>query len=137
MSKIRQQRTAEEIRLILSDLLLREMSDPRLQDLTVTRVEIDRELQYADVYLNALGDDSREDEVMQALDKAGGFMRREIGQRIRLRTVPELRFHWDPMLAYAEEVDRILGEISIPPAEDATDTAGQASAGDAEEADLS
>ncbi len=119
MSKIRRQRTAEEIRLILSDLLLREISDPRLQDITVTRVDIDRELQYADVYLNALGDDSRQDEVMQALDKAGGYMRRELGQRMDMRKVPELRFRWDPTLAYAEEVDRILGELEIPPAQDA------------------
>ena len=117
MSKIRRQRTAEEIRLILSDLLLREVSDPRLQDLTVTRVDIDRELQYADVYLNALGDDSREAEVMVALDKAAGFMRRQVGQRMRLRTVPELRFHWDPTLAYAEEVDEILRSLDIPAAE--------------------
>lgn len=137
MSKIRQQRTAEEIRLILSDLLLREMSDPRLQDLTVTRADIDRELQVADIYLNALGDDSRQDEVMRALDKAGGYMRRELGQRMRLRTVPELRFHWDPTLAYAEEVDRILGELDIPaPAE--IDTADmQAKSSAPEEADLS
>ena len=48
---------------------------------------------------------------MQALDKAGGFLRYELAQRMDLRVVPELRFHWDPTLAYAEEVDRILGEI--------------------------
>ena len=64
MSKIRRERTAEQIRMILSDLLNREVSDPRLQDLTVTRVALDRELQYADVYLNALGDDSREADVI-------------------------------------------------------------------------
>ena len=71
MSKIRQERTAEQIRMILSDLLNREVSDPRLQDLTVTRTWIDRELQVADIYLNALGDESREAEVMAALSKAG------------------------------------------------------------------
>ena len=67
MSKIRQQRTAEQIRIILSELMLRQMRDPRLQDLTITDVTIDRELQYADVYVNALGDDARETEVMAAL----------------------------------------------------------------------
>ena len=119
MSKIRQERTAEQIRLILSDLLAREVSDPRLQDLTVTRVQVDRELQYADIYLNALGDESREADVMRALDKAGGFLRYELAQRVDMRTVPELRFHWDPTLAYAEEVDEILSNLAIPPDDEA------------------
>ena len=64
MSKIRQQRTAEQIKIIISELLLREMNDPRLLGVTVTDVTIDRELQYADVYVHSLGDDSREDEIM-------------------------------------------------------------------------
>lgn len=119
MSKIRQERTAEQIHMILSDLLNREVSDPRLQDLTVTRVAVDRELQYADVYLNALGDESRQLEVMKALDKAGGFLRYELAQRMSVRSVPELRFHWDPTLAYADEVDQILKELDIPGSEEA------------------
>lgn len=118
MSKIRQERTAEEIRLIISDLLYRDVSDPRLTDLTVTRVLIDRELQHANVYINALGDDSRKEEVMNALDKAGGFFRYQLAQRMSLRTVPELHFHWDPALAYAQEVDEILSNLEIPPNEE-------------------
>lgn len=118
MSRIRQERTAEQIRVILSDLLNREVSDPRLQDLTVTRTLIDRELQVADVYLNALGDETREVEVMTALDKAGGFLRHELAQRMDLRTVPELRFHWDPTLAHIEEVNQILSELDIPDEEE-------------------
>ncbi len=115
MSKIRQERTAEEIRIILSDLLRRDAGDPRLMDLTVTRVLIDRELQHANVYVNALGDESRQKVVMKALDNAGGFFRYELAQRMSLRTVPELHFHWDPTLAYAEEVDQILAGLDIPP----------------------
>lgn len=125
MSKIRQERTAEQIRVLLTELLLREVSDPRLQDLTVTRVTIDRELQHANIYVNALGDESREAEVVQALQKAGGFLRYEVGQRMRLRTVPEFHFHWDPTLAYAEEVDRLLDELDIPPASDAPEDSAQ------------
>lgn len=115
MSKIRQERTAEEIRMILSELLRRDVSDPRLQDLTVTRVLIDRELQHANVYVNALGDESRQQEVMIALNRAVGFFRYELAQRMSLRTVPELHFHWDPTLAYAEEVNQILDSLDIPP----------------------
>jgi ribosome-binding factor A len=114
MSKIRQQRTAEEIRMILSELLRRDVSDPRLVDLTVTRVLIDRELQHANIYVNALGDETRKKEVMKALDRAGGFFRYELAQRMSLRTVPELHFHWDPTLVYIEEVDQILATLDIP-----------------------
>jgi ribosome-binding factor A len=118
MSKIRQERTAEDIRLIISDLLYRDVSDPRLVDLTVTRVLIDRELQHANIYVNALGDESRKTDVMKALDKAAGFFRYELAQRMSLRTVPELHFHWDPTLAFAQEVDEILSNLDIPPEEE-------------------
>lgn len=118
MSRIRRERTAEQIHMILSELLSREVSDPRLQDVTVTRVGVDRELQVATVHLNALGDESRQEDVMKALDKAAGFLRYELAQRMDLRVVPELRFHWDPTLAYSAEVDQILSELDIPAAEE-------------------
>jgi ribosome-binding factor A len=118
MSKIRQQRTADQIHVILSELMLRHMNDPRLLDLTVTEVTIDRELKYADVYIQALGDDTRQDEVMAALENAAGFFRRELASRIRLRSMPQLHFRWDPRLAHAEEIDKILGALDIPPAEE-------------------
>lgn len=114
MSRIRQKRTAEQIRTIFSELVLREMRDPRLQDLTFTEVKIDRELQYADVYVNALGDDAREKEVMDALEGAKGYLRRELAARLQSRTVPQLHFHWDPTLAHAEHIGRLLDGLDIP-----------------------
>ncbi len=114
MSKIRQKRTAEQIRIILSELVLRELRDPRLQDLTVTEVTIDRELQYADVYVSALGDDTRKDEVMVALQGASGYFRRELAGRLTLRTVPQLNFHWDLTLAHAERISQLLDSLDIP-----------------------
>lgn len=116
MSKIKQQRTAEQIRLILSELILRDSRDPRLHDLTFTEVTIDRELQYADIYVNALGDDSREEEVMAALIGATGYFRSGLASRMNLRTVPHLRFKWDPTLANAERIDQLLDSLEIPPA---------------------
>ena len=118
MSKIRQRRTAEQIRIILSDLVLRDSNDPRLQGLTITGVKIDRELQHADVYVNALGDETREAEVTVALSGATGYFRRELAGRMRLRTVPNLHFHWDPTLAHAVRIDELLDSIDIPPAPD-------------------
>lgn len=114
MSKIRQQRTAEQIRVILSDLVLRDLNDPRLQGLTITGVKIDRELTHADIYVNALGDETREAEVMAALSGATGFFRHELAGRLRVRTVPNLHFHWDPTLAHAVRIDELLASIDIP-----------------------
>ncbi len=122
MSKIRQQRTAEQLRVVFSELFLRELSDPRLHGLTVTDVKIDRELEHADIYVGALGDESRKNEVMEALGSAEGFLRRELSGRVRLRKVPQLHFHWDTTLANIQEVESILDNLDIPPAEAPQDT---------------
>jgi ribosome-binding factor A len=108
------------IRQILSELLIREVSDPRLHGLTVTEVTLDREFMFADVYINALGDEARRDEVMDSLKRASGFLRRETGKRIRLRNTPALQFHWDTTLDRAEHINQLAESLDIPPA-DATD----------------
>lgn len=115
MSKVRQQRTAEQIRYILSEIFQRELHDPRVQGVTITEVRIDRELQHTDVYVNALGDESREAEVIAALQNAVGFLRRELAQRLAGRTVPQIHFRWDPTLAHAEMVNEILDSLDLPP----------------------
>jgi ribosome-binding factor A len=116
MSKIRQERTAEQIQIILSELFLKEVSDPRLVGVTITEVLIDRELQHANVYVNALGDDEREKEVMDGLNSASGFLRSQIAQRLDLRSAPVIHYHWDPRLRYAEEVNDLLDSLDIRPA---------------------
>ncbi len=114
---VKQKRMEERIRSILSELLRVEVRDERLKQVTVTRVLLDRELQYADVYVNAMGDETRRDEVLGALQRASGFLRREVAQRIRLRTTPELHFHWDLNLEHGERMNRLLDELDIPPGE--------------------
>lgn len=115
---LKQERMNERVRAILSELLLREVSDPRLQSVTVTEVSLDGELMYADVYVNALGDESRENDVMQGLERAKGFLRREVGKRIRTRNTPELKFHWDATLEYGERINQLLDNLEIPDDED-------------------
>jgi ribosome-binding factor A len=112
---IKQDRMSDHIHAILSELLLREVSDPRLQGVTVTEVKLDPELMFADVYVNALGDETRRDEVLTGLGSAGGFLRREVGKRVRLRNTPELHFHWDLTLEHGERINRILSSLDIPP----------------------
>lgn len=111
---IKQDRMSERIRGILSELLLREVSDPRLHNITVTEVKLDPELMFADIYVNALGDESRKDEVLHGLSSANGFLRREIGKRVHTRTTPELHFHWDMTLQRGEELNQLLDSLDIP-----------------------
>lgn len=115
---VKQDRMNWRIRTILSELIRREVSDPRLQNLTVTAVDLDQELQYARVYVNALGDESRQKEVMAGLESAKGFLRREVGKRVRLRKTPELDFRWDASLAEGDRIDRLISQLDIPPAEE-------------------
>jgi ribosome-binding factor A len=114
---IKQDRVGERIRAILSELLLREVADPRLKHVTITEVTLDPELMAANVYVNALGDESRQDEVIVALGKAKGFLRREVGKRVRLRILPEFYFHWDERLDRAEHLNQLLSSLDIPPAD--------------------
>jgi ribosome-binding factor A len=111
---IKQNRMADRVRQILSELLLREVSDPRLQGVTVTEVMLDPELMFADVYVNALGDESREKNVLTALKRANGFLRREVGKRVRLHNTPELHFHWDATLERGERLNQLLSSLQIP-----------------------
>ena len=115
---IKQERMSEQIRAILSTLLLREVSDPRLQGVTVTEVRLDPELMFADIYVNALGDETRKPEVMDGLGRANGFLRRAVGKRVHLRNTPELHFHWDTMLERGERMNQILDGLDIPPADE-------------------
>lgn len=116
---IKQERMSERIRQILSELIRREVSDPRLQGVTITEVKLDPELMFATVYVNALADETRKQEVMTGLKRASGFLRREVGKRVRLRNIPELHFHWDFTLERGEQMNRILSNLAIPPEEDA------------------
>lgn len=131
LMSLKQERTADRIREILSTLLLMEVTDPALHDVTITSVELDAELEYANVYVNALGDETRQKEVLRGLTRANGFLRREVGKRIQLRRTPYLRFHWDTTLQAAESIDRVFRKIGPIPPPDPADSANAASTPDA------
>src|SRR5690606_21824220 len=109
---IKQERVATLIRNILSTLLMTKVTDPALETVTLTDVKIDREFEYADVYVHAMDDQA---EVMAGLARASGFLRRELAQRVRLRNVPVLHFHWDVSVERGERIDQILESLDIPP----------------------
>lgn len=108
MPTVRQRQVAKQIRFMLSELLLRDAKDPRLALVTITDVTIDRDLAYAEIYVGAMGAEDRQREVMEALHHAKGYLRHEIGSRVRLRRTPELRFHWDASLEHGERISQLL-----------------------------
>ena len=110
-SGIRLQRIADRIRLELSEMLIREISDPRLKQIYLTDVKIDKELAYADVYVSAIEGVSRSKDVLAGLESASGFIKRTLASRIELRAFPRLRFHWDMTPEHADHIEKILAEL--------------------------
>lgn len=110
-SQVRLQRIADRIRQELSEMLIHEISDPRLTHIYVTDVKVDRELAYADIYISAIEGATRSAEIFSGLENASGFIRRILAGRVDLRVFPRLRFHWDPTPENADHIERLLSEI--------------------------
>ena len=111
VSQARAGRIARRILETLSELLLFEVTDPRLQGVYITDVTVDRELAYASVYVSALEGVEREAEILEGFASASGFLRRQLAQRIQLRSFPQLRFNWDPTPENADRIDRLLASL--------------------------
>ena len=92
-------------------MLIREISDPRLHQIFVTDVKVDREFAFADVYVSAIEGASRSKDVLAGLESASGFLRRSLAGRVELRTFPRLRFHWDPTPEHADQIERVLAGL--------------------------
>ena len=110
-SGVRLQRIADRLREELSDLLIREISDPRLSQIFVTDARVDRELAYADIYVSAVEGKGRSTEVLAGLESASGFLRRALAARVELRTFPRLRFHWDPTPENADHMEKLFKQM--------------------------
>ena len=111
VSQTRLTKIAERIREDLSEILLMESSDPRLKGVTVTDVEVDRELAYADIYVCTIEGSTRSQEIISGLEHAQGYLRSQLAHRVNLRTFPRLRFHWDSTFEYADNIDRLISSI--------------------------
>lgn len=109
-SVLRLKRINDRIKEILSMVLLAKVEDPRLSGVTITDVKVDRELDYANIYVSALEGQERADEILDALKKARGFLRYEVSQEIDLRVTPKFRFLWDPTPERADRIDSLLME---------------------------
>ena len=108
----RTDRVADQLQKELAVLIQREVKDPRLGMVTVSGVEVSRDLGYADVHITLLGeqDPERIKENLKGLKRAGGFLRSQVARRIKLRHVPELRFHYDESVVRGQHLSSLIEE---------------------------
>jgi ribosome-binding factor A len=112
MARIRTGRVAEQIKKELSQILQVEFKDPRIGFLTITGVEITNDLTQAKVFLSVLGSEEQREETLKALARGKGFLRSELGKKIRLRVVPELIFKFDNSIDYGSKIESLLAELN-------------------------
>jgi ribosome-binding factor A len=113
MSGRRQERVGDLIRDEVSEIIQREMNDPRLGFVSITRVELSPDLRYARLFVSVFADETARKQALVALNNASGFIRRVLAPRLRMRTIPELTFRLDQSMEHAENVARILRDLEL------------------------
>jgi ribosome-binding factor A len=124
MTAARTERLAEQIRVDATDILAREVHDPGVGFITVTRVHVTPDLQIARIFYTTMGDAAARKTTERALRRVVPFVRRQLGRRLQLRRVPELEFIFDQSIAHQARVEQLLQEIHAhddPVADDARD----------------
>jgi ribosome-binding factor A len=107
----RANRVGEQMKKELSDIIGRKIKDPRVGFVTVTDVQVTGDLQQAKVFISVLGDEEQKENTLKGLAKAKGFIRTEIGHRIRLRKTPEIEFEWDDAMEYGNRINSLLHQL--------------------------
>jgi ribosome-binding factor A len=107
----RADRVADLIKAEVADILLRQIRDPRIGMVTITDVTVTDDLKFAKIYFVEMGKDECSPETVAGLEHAKGFMKRELGKRLRLRHVPDIAFKLDKSFAYGSRIDRLLAEV--------------------------
>ena len=108
---LRANRVGEQMKKELTDIIGRKLKDPRIGFVTVTDVRVTGDLQQATVYVSVLGNEEQKEKTLIGLSKATGFIRSEIGKRIRLRITPEITFEWDESLEYGQRIETLIHQL--------------------------
>ncbi|MGQ9656117.1 MAG: 30S ribosome-binding factor RbfA [Thermodesulfobacteriota bacterium] len=111
MVSTRSKRVGDRIREEISDLLLRKVKDPRIGFVTITGVEVSKDLRAAKVFYSILGELEDRQRAADGLASAMGFIKRELGARLQLKFMPEIVFAYDSSMEYADRIERLLMEI--------------------------
>ena len=114
----RPERVADQLRSELAQMLTREVHDPGVGFVTLTRVHVSPDLQQARVMYTALGDDKSRANTARALTRVSPFLRRQLGARLRLKRAPELKFVYDESVAGQDRIEQILHELQSQPPSD-------------------
>ncbi|HET7649878.1 MAG TPA: 30S ribosome-binding factor RbfA [Gammaproteobacteria bacterium] len=108
----RSSRVAGQLQRELSDLIRREVKDPRVRNVTVTKVDVTRDLSHAKVLVSVLGEGGPQPEVLEALQHAAGYLRHLLGKSLKMRAIPELRFAQDDVLERAAHLTALINEAN-------------------------
>ena len=108
---MRMDKVNQQVKRTVSEVIQREMADPRLQFVTITEVKVSKDLRSARVLYSFLGDQSKLDEIQVMLDRARGKIRHDLGRRIQMRFTPELNFFFDKSIGDAYRLEEVLKEI--------------------------
>lgn len=111
LSYKRSERVADQIRAEIADVLMRKVKDPRIGFVTVTAVEVADDLRHAKVFVSILEDAHSREKTLKVLFKAAGFIRSELGKRLRLKFLPQLTFHLDESAQKTAQILHLLEEI--------------------------
>ena len=107
----RADRVSDLLKEEISQMLLREVKDPHIGFITITDVEVSKDLQVAKVYYTILGDKKQLRESAQALNRVSRFIKRQLGKRLRMRYIPDIIFRYDHSLEYGDKIDHILSHL--------------------------
>ena len=111
MSNMRAERVGEQMKQEIMDIVNNKVKDPRVGFLTITDVELTNDLSHAKVYLTVLGSNKEIDNTFKALEKAKGFIKSELGSRMRLRIIPDLTFEYDESIEYGNKIERMIQDL--------------------------
>jgi ribosome-binding factor A len=107
----RSEKVGEAIHEIVTELLIKGLKDPRIGFITITGVKVTDDMHYSTVYFTVFGDDAAKKDTEAGLNSARGFIRREMGKKLRLRCVPEILFKYDTSLDTGNRIDELMREI--------------------------
>ncbi|MFI5358734.1 MAG: 30S ribosome-binding factor RbfA [Halanaerobiales bacterium] len=111
MAKMRAERLAELIKQEISDIIFREVKDPRIGFLSITDVEVSGDLRNANIYVSVYGTEEERKSTLEGLEKAKGFIRKLLGERITVYHTPELSFHYDQSIEYGAYINKLLDKV--------------------------
>ena len=109
----RAERVADLIHKEISEMLVRSIKDPRIGFVTITRVTVSEDIRLAKVYFSMMGSEAERERSMSGLNSARGYVRKELGRRMRLKHTPDITFHFDPSIEYAIHIAEVIQQLHL------------------------